>query len=345
MRRVTAWLWDHSAGARFARLGLAPASWAFATASAARVSAYRVGWLPQHSLPRPTISVGNLTVGGTGKTPIASWIARFFLARGAKPAVLLRGYGGDEGEVHRRAAAGAVVVENPDRVEAAATAVRAGADLLILDDGFQHLRVRRDLDIVLVAAESLAASRWRLPSGPWRESGRALARAHVGIVTRRRSTPDDAARAAAWMRSRMRLGATVAVAELRVSRLEGLYSGRKLDLSVLQGARVLAAAGIGDPESFAAQLRDQGARVHLRAWRDHHPYADADITGLLQGGRCVDFVVITAKDAAKLRDRWPPQAAEPLVAALEVCWESGGQALKRNLADLWDGGGESRFDR
>jgi tetraacyldisaccharide 4'-kinase len=346
MLRLTDWLWQgQSAGARLARAGLSPASLAFTTAAVARASAYRAGWLRHRPLPRPTISVGNLTVGGTGKTPIASWIARFFAARGARPAVLLRGYGGDEGQVHCRAVPQAIVIENPDRVEAAKLAVTAGADLMILDDAFQHLGVTRDVDIVLVSAESLEGSRWRLPAGPWREGGRALARAHVGVVTRRRPNADGAIRAASWMRSHLRRGSLVAMAELKISALEGLRSETRCDLSILRHAAVLASVAVGDPKSFGAQLRDLGARVCLRAWPDHHRYSDLDVTNLARAGGKVDFVVITAKDATKLRDRWPPDAAEPLVAMLEVRWEAGGEELEHTLDGLWDGGGESRYDR
>src|SRR5437879_11652293 len=121
-------------------------------------------------LPLPTIAVGNLSVGGTGKTPLAAWIAGSCAARGRAPGILLRGYGGDEPLVHRRLVPQAVVVANPDRVAGAAAAQAQGARVLVLDDAYQLLGVRRDLNIVLVRAESVAASPWPLPPGPRRQS-------------------------------------------------------------------------------------------------------------------------------------------------------------------------------
>src|SRR5439155_1685955 len=137
-------------------------------------------------LPLPAVAVGNLSVGGTGKTPLAAWIARRYAGRGRVPGILLRGYGGGAPLVHRRLAPDAVGVAEPNRVAGAGRARAAGADILVLDDAFQLLSVARDLNIAVVSAESIAGSPWPLPAGPWRERWDALAGADGIVVTRKR---------------------------------------------------------------------------------------------------------------------------------------------------------------
>jgi tetraacyldisaccharide 4'-kinase len=295
-------------------------------------------------LALPTIAVGNLSVGGTGKTPLASWIARYCAARGRRPGVLLRGYGGDEQLVHRRLAPEAVVVANPDRVAGARAAREAGADVLVLDDGYQLLEVARDLNVVVVSAESVAGSPWPLPAGPWRERWDALERADVIVVTRKHAPAalanrlaDRLARTARRAASGVGAGAgaggkpPVAIAWLAIERLDGMRSGMPQGLDSLMGRRVLAAAGIADPESFGAQLEAAGADVQLLAYQDHHPYDLADLARLVRAAAGGDYVVVTEKDAVKLRERWPSEVAEPLVAVLGVRWERNGRALEQAL--------------
>src|SRR5947208_1174615 len=164
--RVAHWLWGASAAARVARVPLIPlagAYWAVMRLRAARARADAV------RLPLPTIAVGNLSVGGTGKTPLAAWIASYCAAHGRTPGILLRGCGGDEPLVHRRLVPQAVVIANADRVAGAVAARAQGAGVLVLDDAYQLLGVERDLNIAVVSAESAAASPWPLPAGPWRE--------------------------------------------------------------------------------------------------------------------------------------------------------------------------------
>src|SRR5439155_7923028 len=281
-------------------------------------------------LPLPTIAVGNLSVGGTGKTPLAAWIADYCVARGRTPGILLRGYGGDEPLVHRRLVPQAVVVANPDRVAGAVAARAQGARVFVLDDAYQLLGVGRDLNIAVVSAESAAASPWPLPAGPWREGRDALGRADLIVVTRRCASA-EAARVLADRLGRRRRGVEtpVCTARLAVTHLEGMRSGGRQELEVLAGRRVLAAAGIADPESFAAQLGTAGASVQLVAYQDHHAYRPADLERLVRAAAGGDYVVVTEKDAVKLRRQWPGSAAEPLVAVLAVHWERNGRALEQ----------------
>ncbi|MBA3894513.1 MAG: tetraacyldisaccharide 4'-kinase [Gemmatimonadales bacterium] len=324
--RVMRWLWTSGRpDARLARLALLPASGLWRGAMAARGLAYRRGWLPVHDLPLPSVAVGNLTVGGSGKTPIAIWIARHYVANGLVPGVLLRGYGGDEEMVHQHAVPRAVVIADPARAAGAERALARGAQVLVLDDAYQRLDVRRDLNILVMSAETTRAVRWPLPAGPWRESWTALDRADAVIVTRKRANPEAAQALAADMRGRVQ--GPVAIAHLGLRSLEGLVSGTRAPAAALAGKRVVAASGIADPDAFVAQVKRTGAAVQVATWKDHHDYRDEDVAWLAHATRRADHVVITEKDAVKLRDRWPHAVPEPLVAVLDLEWEEGGERI------------------
>ncbi|HKW41688.1 MAG TPA: tetraacyldisaccharide 4'-kinase [Gemmatimonadales bacterium] len=324
------WLWGGAGLARVARAPLIPLSgiyWALMRLRAAtRPAGVR--------LPLPTIAIGNLSVGGTGKTPLAGWIAAYCAARGHVPGILLRGYGGDETLVHRRLVPQAVVVADPDRVAGAAMARAQGAQVLVLDDAYQLLAVAPDLNIVVISAESVTGSPWPLPAGPWRERWNALDRANLIVVTRKRASAEQA-EALAGALGHTRPAVPVCVACLALDRLEGMQSGTRRDWAALTGRRVVAAAGIADPESFAAQLRAFGADVQLVAYQDHHRFTPADVTRLARVAARGDNVVVTEKDAVKLRGpgRWPGDVPEPLVAVLAVRWERNGRALEQALND------------
>jgi len=200
-----------------------------------RAAAYRRGLLPTQRLPLPAVAVGNLSVGGAGKTPLAAWIARHYAGRGRTPGILLRGYGADEPLVHRRLVPEGVVVADRNRAAGAAQARAAGADVLVLDDAFQLLAVARDLNIAVVSAESVAGSPWPLPAGPWREGWDALARADVIVVTRKHATADAATALARRLEAGEGKGGRtllVCVAHLAVSQLEGMRSGATRDVEV-----------------------------------------------------------------------------------------------------------------
>jgi tetraacyldisaccharide 4'-kinase len=316
--------------ARVARGVLLPFSGVYAGAVGLRAAAYRLGIARARALPLPSVAVGNLSVGGTGKTPLAAWIASYYAKAGRRPAILLRGYGRDEVLVHRRLVPQAIVVANRDRVAGAEAARVQGADVLVLDDAFQHLRVARDLNIAVVATEQERGSRWPLPAGPWRELRGALGRAQVLVVTRKRADA-DAARALAdglaarWPR------AVVAQAQLVFRELVGMRTGARRALEELRGARVLAAAAIADPESFAVQVRASGATVQLMAYQDHHEYDADDVRRLVQAATTGGYLVVTEKDAVKLRALWPADGPEPLVAELEWMWERNGAAVVQAL--------------
>lgn len=329
--RMIRWLWtSRRADARLARIALLPAAGVWWLGMTVRAWAFRVGLRASHRLPLPAVAVGNLTVGGSGKTPIAVWIAQHYAARHLTPGILLRGYGGgDEARVHARAVPEAVVVANPDRLAGARRARQEGAQVLVLDDAYQRLDVRRDLNLVVMSAETTRAVRWPLPAGPWREGWGALDRADAAIVTRKRASREAALELARRLAPRVR--GPVAVAHLGLRSLEGLVSGLPQAPGILAGRRVVAASAIADPDAFVAQLKAAGAAVQVATWKDHHEYADEDVAWLVHASARADHVVITAKDAVKLRHRWPAEAPEPLVAMLDLEWEQGGADVLRLL--------------
>ena len=330
------WLWSATtAPARLVRASLVPAAATYAGWARVRAGAYRHGLLSSVDVEVPTIAVGNLSVGGTGKTPMASWIAAQCARRGLTPGIVLRGYGGDEGQVHRERVPGAVVVEGPDRPRAAREAIRLGARAIVLDDGFQRLDLRRDLNLLLVSAEeSDNAAQWTLPAGPWREPWSAIRRADVVVVTHKRRAPEDTRRLARRVAAAGVPSERIAVARLELASLTALLTNLPVDLASLRDARVLAVSSVADPDSFAHQLARLGALVRPVAHPDHHRYTAADVAPLLSAAAAVDYVVMTHKDAVKLRGLWPASRPTALVAHLEPTWELGGDLVLDRITDL-----------
>ena len=328
--RLIRWLWtSRRIDARLVRLALLPLAGLWKAAVGLRNAAFDRGWITARELPLPAVAVGNLSVGGSGKTPIASWIAAHYVARGIVPGILLSGYGRDEILVHRERVPAACVVANPDRIAAGLEAQAQGAAVLVLDDAFQLRQVWRDFNIALVSAETSRAVPWPLPAGPWREGVASLSRANALIVTRKRADASVAAGLAAQLAPRVR-GPT-AIVHLGVQRYEGLVSGKPFGAETLQGRRVVAAAAIADPDAFIAQTKATGAHVQVATWRDHYEFRDQDLAWLAKAARKADYLVVTQKDAVKLRDRWPASVPEPLVAVLDLSWEAGEAELRAAL--------------
>lgn len=318
------------AAARAARGALLPIAGLWAGGMALRALPYRAGLRQARQCGVPTIAIGNLTVGGTGKTPLASWMAAWCLARGLRPGIVLRGYrGDDEARVHRERTPDALVITSPDRRRGADEAIRAGADLVILDDAFQRLDIARDLNVAILSPEQDHEPRWRLPAGPWREGMRALRRADL-VVVLRKSAPFAAAQAMAKVSQRWHT-APVAMGALGLGRLVGLRSGTVTAPGGVAGRRVLAVSGIAQPGTFHEQLAANGASVEPCVWPDHHRFTAAEAADLAARAGRDGLVVMTQKDAVKLRALWPAGAPEPMVALLELSWEFGADTVLRVL--------------
>lgn len=324
------------------RLGsrlLTPLSWLYGAVMATRNALFESGIRRATRLGAPTVSVGNLSVGGTGKTPVAAWVAGELLEMGAKPAVLLRGYGDDEPLVHARLNPSVPVFADPNRQRSAGRAIAEGATALVLDDAFQHRQAARDVDLVLVAAEQ-GQLRRLLPAGPLRESAMGLRRASLLIVTRKSASLDEAeAVAAAW--TAFEGAPPTAVAALKPGALMAASLGPEAPpsrpLSDLQGQEVLAVSGIGAPQAFEAQLRALGAEVAGLRYPDHHPFGTDDVAHILPRAEDGQFVVCTLKDAVKLGPRWPRQAPPLWYLSQAVEVERGADALSEALRRIVPG--------
>ncbi len=307
---------------------LAPFSAAYGAAVDARLALYRTGALTSHRIGVPVISVGNITTGGSGKTPLVEWMARALAREGKRPCVLTRGYGranpqrrvvvsdgesilagaresGDEPYLLAEKLQGtAAVISDRNRVAAARWALKnLSRDVFILDDGFQHLRIHRDLDVVTVDATNPFGGGRLLPRGHLRERPEALARADCIVITRADLIAD-----VHDLRARVQDlsgGRLVIISRTRIARVRLLSATEKFVANnSLPPQPVAAFCAIGNPQAFFAQLaRDGYTLSYTRRFRDHHVYDQSDIDTLARKATAsgAQALVTTAKDAVKLR--------------------------------------------
>lgn len=313
------------------------------------------------------ISVGNITTGGTGKTPMAQWLARRLQERGARVAVAARGYGGslsragavvsddrtifldarqagDEPLLHARALSGVPVVIGRDRVAAARRAVREfGANVVVLDDGFQYWSLARDLDIVLLDARRPLDNGHLLPRGRLREPPSALRRAQAIVLTRA-DRASEKQRGAARAQIARWTSAPICEACHAPAALRDEATGRTIALDTLRGARVCALSALADNGAFAATLRELGACVALHvARRDHHSWRASELQRAARRALAINAaaVVTTQKDAVKMEAAWPHAASgAPLWSlAIELDITGGGDELRALIERMLFGAG------
>ena len=336
-------LWYHErAGASL----LAPLAWSYGALVRARRRAYASGWVRTERAGRPVVVVGNLTVGGTGKTPLTIWLARQISARGLRVGIVSRGYGGqavrpqevrpesdwrqvgDEPLLLARHSACAVVVAK-DRVAGARALAAGGSDLILADDGLQHLRLGRDCEIVVLDGARGLGNGQLLPAGPLREPLRSRPPPDAVVVNGAaehgslRAALESAALRSAGPPLAMRLVPQGAL------RLDG--QGTPRPLREFGGSRVHAVAGIGNPARFFRELRAEGIEVVEHAFPDHHRFA----------ARELDFadsapVLMTEKDAVRCAAFADPRLWYVPVAA-QFAEREGNELLRRVLAKA--GGG------
>jgi tetraacyldisaccharide 4'-kinase len=259
-------------------LPLWPLSLVFRLLVALRRGLFRLGILPAYRVQVPVVVVGNLTAGGTGKTPMTAWLGRQLQLRGHAVGIVLRGYGarhsgtprvvtaaddpaevGDEALLHARRGPQVVVI-GADRVAAARLAVEQGAEIVVCDDGLQHLRLARDYEIAVVDAARGFGNRLLLPAGPLREPSSRIETVDAVILTRRCES------AAAAPRPR---GPFVAEARYDLGAAVNVRSGERRELAAFRGTRVHAVAGIGNPQAFFAALGIAGIAAENHALADH----------------------------------------------------------------------------
>lgn len=315
----------------------------------------------------PIVSIGNITVGGTGKTPAAALLANTLCDRGCKVAIILRGYmprgsgaerGGrpvtarqasasdsDEAQVLARLCPRAAVMIDPDRVDAARRAVASGVDVVILDDAFQHRRIARDLDVVLVDATRPFGHGHVLPRGLLREPVGAVRRADILILTRSHEIEDaDRSMLVATLR-RVSAGKPVLLAD---HSLEGVVDlkGRAVSEIDFQAMRAVVFAGIGNFDSFRRSLERRGVQV-LASYQypDHHVYSPGELEALADVARDLDanVVLTTEKDAVKLVARWPEGACRLLAVRASLRLDASDlRILNEALDDVLSHGQSTR---
>ncbi len=319
---------------------LAPLAAGYGWAASLRGAGYRRGWLEQKRLNRPVVSIGNLTTGGTGKTPLVAYVAKLFLQRGLRPVILTRGYRrrekslvafdpadnsspdprkmGDEPALLAAALPAVPVVVCADRFRAGRVAEeRFNPDVHLLDDGFQHLRLARDLDLVALDVTQELSDRFLLPAGRLRERCSALRRAHILVLTRVDFNDRDAF---ATRLKRLGLKAPVFHSRTRLTGFVEIRTGRLLPPDALRGGRLFAFCGIGNPQAFFRDLRRWGLELACeRIFRDHHAYSEDDVASIMLSARTsgASALITTEKDAMNV-----PQALKVRVNAFACVIEA-----------------------
>jgi tetraacyldisaccharide 4'-kinase len=290
----------------------------------------------------PVVSVGNLTLGGTGKTPMVKWLARWFGERGYRVAIVSRGYGAAEGKANDEAMElhqslpGVPHVQNPNRFVAATRAIEEfHADVIVLDDGFQHRRLARDRDIVLLDALEPFGFDHVFPRGTLREPVNGLSRAHFVCLSRADSISAD--ERASIRRRVAQISPHAAWAELTHAPSLLINSASATQpLETLVGRRVAAFCGIGNPAGFQHTLAAAGCEVF--AWHvfpDHHAYTAADVKLLNKefGHEQIDLIVCTHKDLVKL-NRAEINGVPLWAITVEMRFLSGQQPFEQALEKI-----------
>ena len=324
------------------RGGLRLASLPYGLAVRLRNGMYEWGWKEKLKAPVPVVSVGNLTVGGTGKTPCVEHVARFYRGRGRRVAVLSRGYGAgggrnDEAMVLEENLPDVPHLQGPDRVGLAATAVEElESEVLVLDDGFQHRRLARDLDVVLLDATNPWGHGRLLPRGLLREPPSSLRRADIVVLTRCDQVSEAERGRLRQVVARFAPGAPVAETTHRPVDLSNAAQVAA-PLEQLRSRPVAAFCGVGNPEAFRRTLHDLGADiVAFRTFPDHHAYARADVDDLRAWARqrATDCVVVTTqKDLVKLR-LCDLGGRELWALRIRLHVEAGQEAFDRKLEEV-----------
>jgi len=304
---------------------------------ALRRAAYRYGLFPRHHLNRPVVSVGNLTVGGTGKTPLVMYIAERLLERGWTPSILSRGYGRRRGgliaiapQSHRRADS-REVGDEPALLAAALPEVpmvvganryyagrlaeeRFPVDVHLLDDGFQHWGLERNVDVVVIDVTQPLARSSLLPAGRFREPASALERADVVVLTRAELADPTGHREIVV---RLNRRAKVFESTLCLRSLIDAQSGSPIAPDAMRGRRALAFCGIGNPRAFFADLRKWGFElVREVVYGDHHRYGRGELHRLAgrARGAGAEMLLTTEKDLANFPPTWKMEL--PVIACV-----------------------------
>jgi tetraacyldisaccharide 4'-kinase len=312
-------------------------SWPYSAAVRLRNHLYARGLLKTHRVNAVVICVGNLTTGGTGKTPLVVWLCQLLRGKQTRCAILTRGYKVPKGQLSDEPALlsaqcpGVAVVVNPDRVAGAAEAIcRHDAQVLVMDDGFQHRRLARDLDIVAIDATGPFGYGKVLPAGLLREPIMGLRRAHAVVLTRCDQVSEDTLKRIEKDIRRVNPDLIIA-RSLHVPVGIKTCEGTEIGLDRLGRKRLFAFCGIGNPQSFFHAVEHLGGvLVGSRAYDDHYRYTARDLDQIRKeaAAREASLILTTQKDWTKI-SRWAGSQDHPPLAylAIELQITAGAQCL------------------
>jgi len=333
---------------------LIPFSWLYGMACGLRLLFYRHGWLKQERLNARVISVGNVTVGGTGKTPLVIYLAQKLCERNHKVAILTRGYKreksgmveitqdtkkrigwedvGDEPYLLARRLPGVPIMVYKRRTVSGKRAMENhGSEVLLLDDGFQHLKLKRDLDVVVIDSVNPFGNGRLLPAGILREPLSSLKRADVFVLTKTDQTSNQDELIGALRAQNP--GAPVVQSVYRISGLEDLFGRSPVDPEDLRNGKALIFSGIGNPLSFERTVEQLSVRILAhRIFPDHFAYREKDLESLILQAQDegADFIITTEKDSVRI-----PLVKRPgislCVLKIDLRIESGQELLLKKV--------------
>ena len=287
----------------FVKAFLRVLSWVYALAVKIVDYGYTSGVRKKHKMSVPVISVGNITLGGTGKTPFTMMLADHFRAIGKSPAVLIRGYGTDEKKMLRDELPDVPIFVGQDRARSAGKAVADGRDVLLLDDGFQHRRIMRDLDILMLDSASLMDEMFLFPRGTLREPLTSLERADILVLSKIDKLDKGQKEEVIDKLNKIVSGKPLITARHKPVFLSDV-TGAGYPAENLSGQNVCVVSGIADPGYFSFMVSNLGATVARRLdYADHHNHSQKDIDRIYKAasGGNIDSIITTKKDYVKMR--------------------------------------------
>jgi tetraacyldisaccharide 4'-kinase len=317
---------------------------------------YSKGWLKAHTVSVPVISIGNITTGGTGKTPLVIWLCKFLQNNDISCAILTRGYKThtqtratsdgrqattDEPAIFTKSCPKAKIIINPDRVAGAAKAVNDfDAKVLIMDDGFQHRRLHRDLDIVAIDAMCPFGYGKILPAGLLREPVTSLKRADAVVITKCNQIHE--AQSARLEEKLLRINPDMIIAKsIHKPTCAKSISGEKINLEKLKDKRIFAFCGIGNPDAFFSTIKGLGANlIDSRVYNDHHQYTDNCLADIYEQAQRLnaDLILTTQKDWTKIASLVSIKNDIPFAyLAIELKFTDREDKLKRLIEDALEG--------
>ena len=266
---------------------------------------YKKGVFLSKELDSPVVSIGNITWGGTGKTPLSDKICKYLKASNRKPALLIRGYGSDEDRLHVLNLNDIPVATGKDRYSNALRLKQEqGSDIFILDDGVQHLNLARKVDIVTINANNPFGNNFLIPAGILREPLSSLSRADIAVITKSDTVEKDTL---LFIKSKiLKANNSISIYEAVHSPVSLIdTSGNVVDLEYIRNKKICALSGLGDNNSFLSTLKNLRASIGLEAlYMDHHNYLESDLSNIIANAKKenISTIVTTQKDWVKIEE-------------------------------------------